>query len=98
MGDTFFPNSKIPFNPINPHGRKAKYPDGWKSPLREPLYQVHVNDKDRGNIPIGPKARNDVASQLCTTVQAAIKSGRITGWSSPHVMPAPPEQVRWGVI
>lgn len=107
-GDTLFPNSKIPFNPINPHGSRARYPDGrragldappgWKSPLREPLYQVHVEDKDRGHIPIGPKVRNDIASQLCAAVQTAIKSGRVTGWANPYVMRAPPEQVRWGAV
>lgn len=97
-GDVFFPGSKIPYSPINPHGRKARYPDGWKSPLREPLFQVYVNDQLRGDIPIGPKVRNDVASQICAAVQVAIKSGKINGWSSPTVVKAPPEQVRWGAV
>ena len=97
-GDTFFPGSKIPFNPINPHGSKAKYPDGWKSPLRERLYQVFVEDQDRGCIPIGPKAGHAVVSEWCALAQTAIKAGNITGWTNPHVLPAPAEQVRWSAV
>lgn len=92
-GDIFFPNSRVPFNPINPHGSKAKMPDGWKSPMREPLFQVHVMDAELGHICIGPKVRNDIASQICAATQASIKAGKITGWSDPCVLPAPPEQV-----
>lgn len=98
MPDTFFPGSKIPFNPINPHGAKARYPDGWKNPLKEKLYQVFVEDKERGCIAIGPKIRFDVATTLCSTTYTAIKAGKIAGWSNPHVLPAPPEQVRWGQV
>jgi hypothetical protein len=94
MGDVFFPGSKVPFNPINPWGRKAAYPDGWKSPMREPLFQVHVMDNERGVIPIGPKVANDLASELCAATRLAIKTGRITGWSDPTVLPAPAERLK----
>lgn len=98
MPDVFFPGSKIPFNPINPHGARAKMPIGWKNPLKRKLYQVHVMDKDGGHIRVGPKIEIDVASELCATIQMAIKAGKITGWSSPTVIACPPEQVRWGNV
>lgn len=98
MPDVFFPGSKVPFNPINAHGAKAKYPDGWKNPLKERLWQVFVEDKERGCIPIGPKVGFNVVSELCATVNTAIKAGTISGWSNPHILPAPAEQVRWGAV
>lgn len=98
VGDTFFPGSKIPFNPINPHGAKARMPAGWKSPMQEKLYQVHVEDRKLGCIPIGPKMGNAIASELCATVQAAIQIGKISGWTNPHVLAAPAEQVRRRLI
>lgn len=94
VGDIFFPGSKVPFNPINPHGAKARYPDGWKNPMQQKLYQVFVQDKDKGAIPIGPKCGHDIADELCAATQIAIKSGRVTGWSSPTVLPAPAERLK----
>lgn len=87
-------SEKIPFNPINPWGQKpvVRRKDGsimnWKSPLAEPLFQVHVLDHKRGDLRIGPKIRRDIADQLCANVTIAIKAGKITGWSSPCVLPA----------
>lgn len=98
VGDTFFPGSKIPFNPINPHGAKARYPDGWKNPLKETLFQVFVEDRENGHIAIGPKIGLNIAFELCATTNTAIKAGKISGWSNAHVLPAPPEQVRWGAV
>lgn len=98
MPDVYFPGSKIPFNPINPHGARAKPPSGWKNPLALKLFQVHVMDEERGHIRVGPKVESGVANELCATIQTAIKAGKITGWSSPTVMPCPPEQVRWGKV
>jgi len=45
---TYFPGSKVPFSPINPHGSKAKMPAGWKNPFHAKLYRVHVDDAERG--------------------------------------------------
>lgn len=98
VGDTFFPGSKTPFRPINPYGARANVPEGWKNPLKEKLYQVFVDDQKRGQIPIGPKIRFDVATQLCSNTNIAIKAGKISGWSSAHISPAPAEQVRWGQV
>lgn len=97
-GDTFFPGSKIPFNPINPHGSRAKMPKGWKNPLARKLYQVHVMDAKHGHLRVGPKVELTVADELCAAMKIAIKAGKISGWTSPTVMPAPPEQVRWGTV
>jgi hypothetical protein len=95
VGHIFFPGSDKPFNPINPHGAKARYPSGWKNPLAEKLYQVHVEDRELGHIRIGPKVGQAIADELCAATRLAIAAGQITGWSNPHVLPAPPEQVRW---
>lgn len=98
VGDTFFPGSPIPFRPNNPHGSKAKMPDGWKNPLKERLFQVFVEDRHQGLIPIGPKVGRAITDELCATVNTAIKAGTITGWTNPHVLPAPAETVRWGHV
>jgi hypothetical protein len=78
----------IPFNPINPHGSRAKMPVGWQSPFREQLFQVFVEDRSKGCIPIGPKISLNVASEVCALTTIAIKSGRIHDWANPHVLPA----------
>lgn len=101
-GEVFFPGSKVPFRPINPWGRKAQalrydgtpMPDGWKSPLAEPLYQVHVLDSVKGDIPIGPKIGQQVCDQMCANLKLLIKAGPITGWSSPYVRAIAPQQVQ----
>ena len=88
----------IPFKPINAHGktpvvmRKDGSVINWKSPLGEPMFQVHVQDREHGDLPIGPKFAMGIADQLCATVKIAIKSGKITGWSNPHVVSAPRER------
>lgn len=78
----------IPFNPINPWGRAAKargMPDGWKSPLNEPLFQVFVDDRESGRLAIGPKMIRSIADEFHSAVNLAIKSGRIRGWANPHL-------------
>ena len=81
-----------PFNPINPWGRKAPMPQGWVSPLERRPYQVFVDDRHKGRIPIGPKWGMNEAMQLCATTNAAIKAGKISDWSNPHVVACPFEQ------
>lgn len=84
----------IPFKPFNPHGKTPTVTrrDGsvieWKSPIREPLFQVFVEDKEKGRIPIGPKMGMAVCDSVASACQLAIKSGRIHGWSNPHVVRA----------
>jgi hypothetical protein len=83
----------IPFKPFNPHNKTPTVTraDGsvveWKSPMREKLYQCFVEDVDRGHIPIGPKVGMAIADSFRSATQLAIKSGKITGWSNPHVKP-----------
>src|SRR5271156_4224518 len=99
VGDTYFPGSSVPFNPINPFGAKAAYPKGWKNPMNDRLYQVFVEDRHQGRIPIGPKITGAVADQLCATVETAIKAGKITGWTNPHVSLAPAERLKgWAPV
>jgi hypothetical protein len=86
-------SAHIPFNPINKWGGKPKVfrADGsvidWKSPIREPLFQVHVDTRE-GSIPIGPRIGLAIASEIAATTQVAIKAGRIHGWANPTVVPA----------
>lgn len=88
----------IAFRPINAHGKTPVItrPDGsvidWKSPLAEQAYQVRVDDRERGDIAIGPKCVLGLADQLCAATKLAIKSGKITGWSNPHVVSVPRER------
>jgi hypothetical protein len=88
----------IPFRPINAHGKTPVVlrRDGtvidWKNPLREVIAQVKVLDREKGEIAIGPKVAMAVADQLCATVKLAIKSGKISGWSHPHVVPCAAER------
>jgi hypothetical protein len=79
----------IPFSPINPWGRKAAMPAGWKSPLERRLYQVWVDDSEKGEIPVGPAMGKDVIDDLHATINLSIKSGRITGWANPTIKPLP---------
>jgi hypothetical protein len=88
----------IPFSPINPWGREpvVKRRDGtvinWKSPLREPIFQVFVEDAEQGLIPIGPKCPMGMADNFLAATKLAIRSGRISGWTNPHLVKAPPER------
>ena len=88
----------IPFNPINPWGRTpvVKRHDGsvvdWKNPLRVRLYQVFVEDREKGEIAVGPKVQMDVCDQTLSAIKIAIKSGKITGWANPHIKAAPSER------
>lgn len=67
-------------------------PDGtvidWKTPLGAPMFQVRVQDREKGEIAIGPKCVMGLADQLCAATRLAIKSGKISGWTNPHVVSA----------
>lgn len=84
----------IPFKPFNAHGKSPKIVGAngqtldWKNPLAEPLFQVFVEDRERGYIAIGPKMGQAVADQFLAATKLAIKSGKISGWSNPHVISA----------
>lgn len=85
----------IPFKPFNPHGKApvVTRKDGtvidWKSPLREPLFQVFVDDQERGRIAIGPQIGMAIADQAASACRLAIKAGRISGWSNVSVERVP---------
>lgn len=82
-----FLDSPAPFNPINPHGAKAKMPEGWKSPLRTPLYRVCVDMKGaRKPVAITPAVIKDIADMLCVAAQTGIKSGVRSEWANPSVV------------
>jgi hypothetical protein len=82
----------IPFKPINPWGRKAKMPEGWVSPLERRVYQLYVDDKDKGTIAICPRMQRPIVEEWLAALKIAIKTGKITGWSNPHIRAAPLER------
>jgi hypothetical protein len=67
-----------------------------RKPYRHPLFQVFVLKDEkhwkRGMVtrplPIGPKCGLSVVEMLCEEVKKAIKSGKITGWHDPVILPA----------
>ena len=85
-------SAHIPFNPQNAFGKTptVRTKDGkiidWKSPIREPLFQVMVEDETKGLIAVSPKMRHDVIADLASLTNIAIKSGRISGWTNPHIV------------
>ena len=82
-----FLDSPAPFDPINPHGRRAKMPPGWTSPLRQPLYRVCVDMKGETlPVAITPAVIKEVADTLCAAARTAIKSGVRTEWANPSVV------------
>jgi hypothetical protein len=54
--------------------------------LRQALYQVHVEQRDGSEIPIGPKMLKQYAEQLCFEIQKQIVAGTETFWSNPHLV------------
>ena len=82
------------YNPINPHGRRAKMPTGGQSPFRNPdgsnvqLYRVHVDTREGESVAVTPALIGPVASDIHATIRDAIKSGIRREWSNPHIRPA----------
>ena len=63
-------------------------PKDWKSPLREAMFQIVVEETDGSPAHfIGPARGKELTDQLCEAVKLAIKVGKITGWANPHVVP-----------
>ena len=54
---------------------------------KEQLYQLSVIDKVHGVLPIGPKASEKFVAGIAELVQHKIKTGEITGWSNPCILP-----------
>lgn len=54
---------------------------------REQLYQVSVIDKIHGVLPVGPAASEKFVSGIAELIQHKIKTGEITGWSNPCILP-----------
>lgn len=82
-----FLHSPDAFNPINPHGARAKMPEGWKSPLRTPLYRVCVDMKGALKpVAITPGVIKEMADMLCISAQQGIKSGVRSEWANPSVV------------
>lgn len=84
----------IPFRPINPHGSRPVVKDAngnlieWKSPLREQLYRVMVEDREGNLINASPATQQQYAVEFCSMVNRMIREGKETIWSNPHVVKA----------
>ena len=82
-----FLDSPAPFNPINPHGARAKMPPGWTSPLRTPLYAVVVDMKGEDKpVVVSPGMIQECAEMVCQAAREAIKTGIRTEWANPSIV------------
>ena len=55
--------------------------------VKERLYQLSVIDKVHGVLCIGPKASQEFVERVAAMVDHKIKTGEITGWSNPCILP-----------
>lgn len=59
-----------------------------KNPLKQPLYQVVVEQTSDGKtIAVGPAVLKEAADQFAQAIREQIALGREKAWSSPHVVP-----------
>lgn len=64
-------------------------PPGWKSPLREPLYRVVVDQRgERLPVAVGPAMLWGYADHFQHEIARQIAAGRERNWSNPTVIPA----------
>jgi hypothetical protein len=82
MPEVYFPNSKIPFRPLNAHGRAMPKP---VRPSKPDLYQVIVRRRGE-QIPFGPKIEKAAAEQFCLAIETGIRVGVEKELSDPHVV------------
>lgn len=55
--------------------------------LKEPLYQVHVEQRGGEVIPVGPKLLKWAAEMALVTIKTEIAAGREKTWGNPHLKP-----------
>lgn len=56
--------------------------------MREPLYQVVVEDEDGNALPVGPKMAKDHAERFHMAISMKIAEGKEKVWSNPHLVRA----------
>ena len=83
MPEVYFPGSSVPFRPVNAHGRAM--PKVARS-IRQPLYQLIVTRKGRGQMPFGPKMEKQFAQELYETVLGQIRLGKEKDITDPHLV------------
>lgn len=83
MPEVWFPGSKDPFRPMNPHGRAMPKP---VRQARPELYQVVVKRAGWGEIPFGPKMVKECVEEFFRVVDGAIRSGVEKRLSDPHIV------------
>lgn len=83
MPDLYFPDSPAPFRPVNPWGRAV--PRVNKT-VRQPLYQLVVTRKGRGEIRFGPQMELQFVQEFYEAVLKQIRSGREKDLTNPHVV------------
>lgn len=76
------------FKPLNPWGRAMPKPPRAvreRAPMAD-LYQVNVETRDGGLLPIGPRLEKPAAEMLCIAIGNEIAAGREKFWTNPHVL------------
>lgn len=70
---------------MNLRGTLPKMPKGWKNPFREKLYQVMVEDREDGLIPVSPALTEDTANLVLHAAKQAIREGHRRNWANAHL-------------
>lgn len=79
-------SAHLPWSPINRYGDgAAPMPKGWKNPLRQPLFQVMVEDREDGLIPVSPAMIRDTAELVLHACKLAIRQGHRKNWANAHL-------------
>lgn len=75
-----------PFNKLPEAEQRAQLKTLLKKTIRPALYQVRVEDVNKGDIAVGPKCSERVATAFAYAISTFIKSGKETVWSNPRVV------------
>ncbi len=54
---------------------------------KQALYQVVVETRDDRCLPVSPRAPRAFCETLAATLDRAIDTGRLAGWSNPTIVP-----------
>lgn len=55
--------------------------------MRQPLYQVNVEDVEGRLLSVGPAMLRESCEHFAGTIKAQIACGREKSWRNPHVVP-----------
>jgi hypothetical protein len=93
-GSVYFPGSKEPFRPLNPHGRAMPKPARPYRPERHALHQVEIELRGGGTKRIGPMWAEEMAGSLAATINKTLVLKPMDDWVKARVVLAKPAEKR----